>query len=436
MNLKIKKYILLSVLLCSAFSGMYAADDKGCGSSEEKSASVKDKVLEAMRRHWFLSGIAAACTADRIAAFAFPAQRHEIYRLGAESVGAALNFVSGLLPNVQDAVDASAEVNVVGNVSNLENGQGLSAAASSHQDGADSSGNDSGAGVGIFLDKAPSSNVRSFLELNQELLQNPDIQEILKDPSNVENFSKLFADPEFVNGLSDIEKQSKEFENLIKTICQNQESCRKVECELLNQSSNGELGELFKLFCIEARGNNLNPEDENKKNNFFFRCADSKFDGLSRMIQAIKQVLTSDEFGASGSNAVAVANQHDTRGSKASINNDESNRCAICNRAASKKCSVCKKIYYCGATHQNQHWSNHKLTCNKECKVAENVAVETVAINPVSAISVQGESSTSGNLLYHDDVSKNKVTTESIELISPRRECLDQKDVAVAHDVV
>jgi ankyrin repeat protein len=38
--------------------------------------------------------------------------------------------------------------------------------------------------------------------------------------------------------------------------------------------------------------------------------------------------------------------------------------CAICEEIAFKRCSGCKNIWYCGRTHQSDHWKTHKLNCN------------------------------------------------------------------------
>jgi hypothetical protein len=37
--------------------------------------------------------------------------------------------------------------------------------------------------------------------------------------------------------------------------------------------------------------------------------------------------------------------------------------CAVCGEAATKWCSGCGKVYYCGVEHQTQHWPTHKHEC-------------------------------------------------------------------------
>jgi ankyrin repeat protein len=38
--------------------------------------------------------------------------------------------------------------------------------------------------------------------------------------------------------------------------------------------------------------------------------------------------------------------------------------CTVCKEIALKKCSGCKNVWYCGRTHQSDHWKIHKPNCN------------------------------------------------------------------------
>ena len=50
------------------------------------------------------------------------------------------------------------------------------------------------------------------------------------------------------------------------------------------------------------------------------------------------------------------------------------NKCEICDVDSTKFCSKCKQVYYCGAEHQKEDWSRHKLVCKKP---------EIVTTNPI-----------------------------------------------------
>jgi len=41
------------------------------------------------------------------------------------------------------------------------------------------------------------------------------------------------------------------------------------------------------------------------------------------------------------------------------------NYCAVCNKPAQKRCSICKKIYYCSLDCQKNGWEKHKAECKK-----------------------------------------------------------------------
>ncbi|XP_055531487.1 SET domain-containing protein SmydA-8 [Wyeomyia smithii] len=38
--------------------------------------------------------------------------------------------------------------------------------------------------------------------------------------------------------------------------------------------------------------------------------------------------------------------------------------CPVCNQPATKRCSGCSAVYYCGVEHQKQDWKNHKNACH------------------------------------------------------------------------
>eukprot|EP01084_Bolivina_argentea_P128994 227901_1 len=42
--------------------------------------------------------------------------------------------------------------------------------------------------------------------------------------------------------------------------------------------------------------------------------------------------------------------------------------CAVCTASANKRCSGCKRVYYCSEQCQSNHWKQHK----KECKLSKN----------------------------------------------------------------
>ena len=39
-------------------------------------------------------------------------------------------------------------------------------------------------------------------------------------------------------------------------------------------------------------------------------------------------------------------------------------RCPVCAQPGRQRCSRCREVFYCGATHQTQHWPQHKPTCS------------------------------------------------------------------------
>lgn len=52
----------------------------------------------------------------------------------------------------------------------------------------------------------------------------------------------------------------------------------------------------------------------------------------------------------------------------------ETHRCRICNKICNTRCSRCHKVYYCGSSHKNEDWPNHK----KECKyLVQQLSEET-----------------------------------------------------------
>jgi hypothetical protein len=50
-----------------------------------------------------------------------------------------------------------------------------------------------------------------------------------------------------------------------------------------------------------------------------------------------------------------------------------SNTCAVCDKAASLKCSACKSIFYCSKEHQTVHWKKHKGDCRRIAQVNATV---------------------------------------------------------------
>mmetsp|Transcript_19945 Transcript_19945/g.28666 ORF Transcript_19945/g.28666 Transcript_19945/m.28666 type:complete len:114 (-) Transcript_19945:152-493(-) len=43
-----------------------------------------------------------------------------------------------------------------------------------------------------------------------------------------------------------------------------------------------------------------------------------------------------------------------------------------CNQPADKRCSKCKKTYYCSRSHQTDHWSTHKSDCKTFAKTLKD----------------------------------------------------------------
>lgn len=48
-----------------------------------------------------------------------------------------------------------------------------------------------------------------------------------------------------------------------------------------------------------------------------------------------------------------------------------SNKCAVCNEPAAKRCQQCKSTFYCSRDHQVSHWKSHKAQCKA---IAEDIA--------------------------------------------------------------
>uniref|UniRef100_A0A8D8V3U5 Protein msta, isoform A n=1 Tax=Cacopsylla melanoneura TaxID=428564 RepID=A0A8D8V3U5_9HEMI len=40
-------------------------------------------------------------------------------------------------------------------------------------------------------------------------------------------------------------------------------------------------------------------------------------------------------------------------------------QCSVCHVTASLKCAGCNQVFYCGKSHQKQHWKDHKPSCSK-----------------------------------------------------------------------
>lgn len=52
------------------------------------------------------------------------------------------------------------------------------------------------------------------------------------------------------------------------------------------------------------------------------------------------------------------------------------NVCAVCGVVSELKCTACKKVAYCGAEHQKNHWKFHKELCK-----CYDVSPEPIKIN-------------------------------------------------------
>mmetsp|Transcript_23536 Transcript_23536/g.22568 ORF Transcript_23536/g.22568 Transcript_23536/m.22568 type:complete len:138 (-) Transcript_23536:243-656(-) len=48
----------------------------------------------------------------------------------------------------------------------------------------------------------------------------------------------------------------------------------------------------------------------------------------------------------------------------ATIDNQKSQSCPVCDKESSKRCSRCKAIWYCSAECQRSDWKTHKKVCN------------------------------------------------------------------------
>lgn len=49
--------------------------------------------------------------------------------------------------------------------------------------------------------------------------------------------------------------------------------------------------------------------------------------------------------------------------SSSKLSLDSRTCCVVCENPDSKKCSVCKLVFYCGREHQKEDWPQHKLIC-------------------------------------------------------------------------
>ena len=52
-------------------------------------------------------------------------------------------------------------------------------------------------------------------------------------------------------------------------------------------------------------------------------------------------------------------------------------QCEWCYKAASKRCSECKRAYYCGLDHQFLDWERHRVNCSFNEKVYEDLIILT-----------------------------------------------------------
>ncbi len=48
-------------------------------------------------------------------------------------------------------------------------------------------------------------------------------------------------------------------------------------------------------------------------------------------------------------------------------------QCYVCHKGTTKRCSVCRVVFYCSRECQRRHWSQHKTNC---VAVVEEVEVQ------------------------------------------------------------
>jgi hypothetical protein len=42
------------------------------------------------------------------------------------------------------------------------------------------------------------------------------------------------------------------------------------------------------------------------------------------------------------------------------------NKCAVCNKKSTNRCSRCQCRFYCSLEHQKEDWKQHKINCKKQ----------------------------------------------------------------------